>query len=98
MVWQYHSESLPEAYDNANQSEVPFDVATAKVSDVIRYFGQSENRGVSHHNTYVPGKLRNVDDSDEKLPNKEDVMAGASGGAMASALGNVLGGSYVSKR
>ena len=67
VVWQFYEEQLPEAYDNENQREVPFDVATAKVSDVMKYFGQNENRGVSHHNTFVPSKLRNVDDSDKKV-------------------------------
>ncbi|GMH52480.1 hypothetical protein TL16_g01239 [Triparma laevis f. inornata] len=97
VVWQFDEEELPEAYDNANQSTVPFDTRTATVSDVMRYFGQTENRGVSHQNTFIPSKLKNVEDSDKKLPNKDDIMAGANNNALASALANTLGGSYVSK-
>ena len=96
-VWQYYDEVLPEAYDNEGQREVPFEIGKATVKEVRDYFMKSENRGVSHQNTFVPSKLRNIEDSDSKKPSHGDIKAGASNASLASALGNVMGGGYVPK-
>jgi hypothetical protein len=97
-VWQWDDELLPDKYD-PSEAGLPFDIGNTNAdcpdtSAVMAYFNQSSNRGVSHQNTLVPGKLKNVQDSDVK---KEDVTAGASQASLASALANTMGGSYVAK-
>ena len=57
----------------------------------------SNPRPLSHQNTFIPSKLKNVEDGDKNLPNKDNIMAGANNNALASALSNTLGGSYVAK-
>ena len=92
-MWMWDDEALPEQHV-ADKTEDGIDFTTASVGEVVRHFNQSDKKGVSGHNTLVPGKLKSVQDSDVK---KEAVMKDVNTGALASALSNVLGGSYVSK-